>query len=231
MRATSIFSALLSVTTTLTSPIDLSTNADADASSPPSNEITINSASTSGSGCPRHSVAITISPERTAITLGFDEFQTYLGRRFADSDRDKNCQIRLNLFYPGGYTFAVLDATYHGYAQLDPGVTGSLSTSYSFAGGRPDRRSGRTESTTQTSISGGGGYEAGGVYTKTDAIPVNSRVRAPCGKNATMVIRTRINLEAGGGGGEGEGEGMLTGDDATFALTQQMRIEWEACVE
>ncbi|KAK0656985.1 hypothetical protein B0T16DRAFT_400652 [Cercophora newfieldiana] len=222
---TELFSVLVSAGIALASPMNLSITAD---SPPPSNEVTINSASTSGSGCPRRAVAITISPDRTAITLGFDEFQTYVGRRFRDSDRDKNCQIRLNLFYPGGYTFAVLDATYHGYAQLDPGVTGSLSTSYSFVGGRPDRRSGRTESTTQTTVSGGGQFEAGSTYAKTDSIPVTSRVRAPCGRNATMMIRTRISLQ---GGGSGDAEGMMTGDDATFALTQQMRIEWEPCVE
>ncbi|KAK0632698.1 hypothetical protein B0T14DRAFT_533073 [Immersiella caudata] len=226
MKLLRIVSICVLASPALTSPLDLSITADSTA--PPANEITINSASTSGSGCPRRTVAITISPDRTALTLGFDEFQTYVGRRYPASDRDKNCQIRLNLFYPGGYTFAVLDATYHGYAQLDAGVTGSLSTSYSFVGGRPDRRSGRTESTTQTSLSGGGQFEAGSSYMKTDSIPVSSRVRAPCGRNATMVIRTRINLE---GDASGEAEGMLTGDDATFALTQMVRVEWEPCSE
>ncbi|KAK4451331.1 hypothetical protein QBC34DRAFT_378186 [Podospora aff. communis PSN243] len=226
MRFAKIVSIFILAGTALTSPLNFSITAES--VTPPANEITINSASTSGSGCPRRTVAITISPDRTALTLGFDEFQTYVGRRYPASDRDKNCQIRLNLFYPGGYTFAVLDATYHGYAQLDSGVSGSLSTSYSFVGGRPDRRNGRTESTTQASLSGGGQFEMGSTYMKTDSIPVSSRVRAPCGRNATMLIRTRINLE---GDGSGDAEGMMTGDDATFALTQMVRVEWEVCSE
>lgn len=188
---------------------------------PPANEIKINSASTSGSGCPRRAVSVDISLDRTAVTLGFDEFQTFIGRRFGSSERDKNCEIRLNVFYPGGYTFAVLEATYHGFAQLDAGVTGSFETSYSFPGSRMPRN-GRTESNTRASITGGGQLVTGGTYTKKDSIPTESRVLAPCGQNATMLIKTRINLSSS----NASAEGTLTGDDATFAFTHQMHIEW-----
>ncbi|KAK1753578.1 hypothetical protein QBC47DRAFT_386768 [Echria macrotheca] len=190
-------------------------------------EITINSAANSGSGCPRRTVSVEISTDRTAVTLGFDEFQTYIGKRFAASDRDKNCQIRLNLLYPGGYTFAVLEATYHGYAQLDAAVNGSFSTSYSFPGQKAadNAKSESDESTTQATIKGGGQFATGAVYTETNQVSVSARVRAPCGRNATMLIRTRVNLTAS----DPDAEGTLTGDDATFAFTQQMHIAWETC--
>jgi hypothetical protein len=39
----------------------------------------------------------------------------------------------LNLKYPGGFQYAVVDATYHGWARLDDGVTGSFITTYYFS--------------------------------------------------------------------------------------------------
>ncbi|KAK3329924.1 hypothetical protein B0H66DRAFT_611052 [Apodospora peruviana] len=195
---------------------------------PSASQILITSASTSGSGCPRHAVFVTISDDRTVVTLGFYEFQTYFdggrgrgkdGRGRSQTDRDKNCDIRLNMFYPAGYTFAVMDVTYHGFAQLDSGVSGSFTSTYEFNSGN-----GGKSCTTQANITGGGAYESGTVYTKSDVVPVVSRVKAPCGRNATLLIRTRVNLSEQTG--NASATGTLTGDDATFALEQQVHIGW-----
>jgi hypothetical protein len=67
------------------------------------------------------------------ITYGFDQFQTYIGPGLPASDKSKNCQLHLNLVYPGGFQYAVVDATYHGWARLDEGVTGSFITTYYFS--------------------------------------------------------------------------------------------------
>lgn len=185
---------------------------------PDPNEIQINSVSTSGSGCPRRAVSTTISEDRTVVTLGFDEFQTYIGKRFGSADRDKNCNIRLNLKYPGGYTYAVIDATYHGFAQLDSGVNGTLSSTYSFTDSA-------TASTTQTSITGGGVWADGEVYTKHDVVPTEKVIRSPCGENVNLVIKTRINLTSN----DAAANGSMTDDDATIAFTQQVHIGWQSC--
>jgi hypothetical protein len=67
------------------------------------------------------------------ITYGFDQFQTYIGPGTVAADKSKNCQLHLNLVYPGGFQYAVVDATYHGWARLDEGVTGSFITTYYFS--------------------------------------------------------------------------------------------------
>jgi hypothetical protein len=46
------------------------------------------------------------------VAFGFDSFQTYIGPTAAQADRSKACQIHLNLQYPGGFQYAVVDATY-----------------------------------------------------------------------------------------------------------------------
>jgi hypothetical protein len=67
------------------------------------------------------------------ITYGFDQFQTYIGPGTKAADHSKNCQLHLNLKYPGGFQYSVVDATYHGFARLDAGVTGSFITTYYFS--------------------------------------------------------------------------------------------------
>jgi Domain of unknown function (DUF4360) len=94
--------------------------------------IQIRSASYSGSGCKQGTVSTTISPDRSVITFGFDEFQATIGGA-TQQDQQKNCQIHLDLSYPSGFQMSVLDATYHGYARLDAGVCAKFISSYYFS--------------------------------------------------------------------------------------------------
>ena len=217
------------------------------ADGPSPTEITIQRVRTGGTGCPRRAVSTSISDDRTSVTLGFDEFQTGTGRGRRREDRDKQCRITMGLHYPSGYSFAVLEATYHGFAQLDSGVTGSFESGYSFVddddrpvagefrngggsgggGGGARRKAPEGESVTlRSSVQGGGEWKNGKVYTKTDKVETSKVVRSPCGKNVRLVIRTRLDLT---NSGNETAEGTLTGDDATFAFTQQVNIGWEKC--
>ncbi|KAJ2903266.1 hypothetical protein MKZ38_010151 [Zalerion maritima] len=90
-------------------------------------EISIISASTSGNSCPSSTVSTDISPDRTVVTFGFDAFQTYIGPGTSIMDHTKNCQIHLNLKYPGGFTFSVVESTYHGFA-FSKSISPELST-------------------------------------------------------------------------------------------------------
>lgn len=157
---------------------------------------------------------------RQVITFGFDNFQTYIGPGYDLTDKTKNCQLHLNLQYPGGFQFSVVDSTYHGYAQLDPGVTGTFYSTYYFSQSAGDT------TTTQTSISGGGIWENGEVYTKSDTVPTASYIYSPCGANGILNINNRIALTSTDSTATGE----LTDDDATVAFTQQINLAWKPCI-
>lgn len=96
-------------------------------------DVTIQSSRYSGNGCPQGSVSSIISPDRTVITFGFDSFQAYIGPNANQGDKQKNCQLHLDLRYPGGYQMSVMQATYHGYVRLDAGVTASFYSTYFFS--------------------------------------------------------------------------------------------------
>jgi len=192
---------------------------DGFANTPDPTQITITSASYSGNGCPQGSVSTSISTDATVVTFGFDSFQTYIGPGTDVSDHTKNCQLHLNLKYPSGFQFAVVDSTYHGYAQLDPKVTGTFYSTYYFS------QDASATTTTETTITGGGLWEAGQVYTKADSVPTASYIYSPCGANGILNVNNRIALTSTNSSQSGE----VTDDDATVAFTQQIHLSWVSC--
>ena len=133
--------------------------------------------------------------------------------------RTKNCQLHLNLRYPGGYQFAVVESTYHGYAQLEAGVTGTFYSTYYFS------QDASATTTTQTSITGGGVWAQGQVYTKQDKIPTTSYIWSPCGGNGVLNINNRIALTSSNSQASGE----VTNDDATIKIEHKLNINWRTC--
>jgi hypothetical protein len=181
--------------------------------------IKIVSASTSGNGCPQGTVTTSLSPDGTVITFGFDAFQVYIGPGTVQADWTKNCQLHLNLQYPGGFQFSVVESTYHGYAQLDEGVTGNFISSYYFS-----QDAGST-TTTRTSIQGGGAWALGQVYTKQDKVPTAAVIWSPCGATGILNVNNRIALTSR----NSSAYGQISDDDATVAFTQQVNVGWQAC--
>ncbi|KAH3906304.1 hypothetical protein HBH56_206490 [Parastagonospora nodorum] len=212
---------------------------------PAPEQITIRDTTYSGSGCPQGSVSTSTSDDKTVsqtihFTLlfimvsmhenelrdhltrrsyGFDQFQTYIGPGSKASDKSKNCQLHLNLAYPGGFQYAVVDATYHGWARLDEGVTGSFITTYYFS-----QDAGKTQ-TTRSSFNGGGALLNGQVYTKQDSVETTATIWSPCGSNGILNINNRIALTSKNTTASGE----LSNDDATVAFTQQLHVAWKKC--
>ena len=135
------------------------------------------------------------------------------------TDRSKNCQLHLNLKYPGGFQYAVVDATYHGWARLDEGVTGSFITTYYFS-----QDAGKTQ-TTRMSAVGGGALLNGQVYTKQDSVETTATIWSPCGQNGILNINNRIALT----NKKSDQAGEMSNDDATVAFTQQLHVAWRAC--
>jgi hypothetical protein len=186
---------------------------------PDPGQITILDSAYSGNGCPQGSVSTSTSPDKTIITYGFDQFQTYIGPGIVASEHSKNCQLHLSLKYPGGFQYSVVAATYHGFARLDKGVTGTFLTSYFFS------QDASKTSTTRMTATGGGGLELGQVYTKQDTIETTATIWSPCGTTGLLNMNNRLSLTTTNTSASGE----LSNDDATVAFTQQLHVAWRAC--
>ncbi|TVY84976.1 putative secreted protein [Lachnellula suecica] len=180
--------------------------------------INITSSSTSGNGCPQGTVSTSLSPDMQVVTFGFDSFQTYIGPTAAQADKSKACQIHLDLQYPGGFQYAVVDAVYHGYARLDAGVTGTFLSTYFFS------QAASATCTTRSSISGPQWLQ-GNVYTKEDLVETSATIWSPCGATGLLNVNNRIALSATNSTQAGE----LSDDDATISFTQQLHVQWKKC--
>ncbi|KAF1916027.1 hypothetical protein BDU57DRAFT_449462 [Ampelomyces quisqualis] len=187
--------------------------------SAPPEGIIIRDTTYSGNGCPQGSVSTSTSEDKTVITYGFDQFQAYIGPGTTAADKSKNCQLHLNLAYPGGFQYAVVDATYHGWARLDAGVTGSFITTYYFS------QDAGTTQTTRSSFVGGAALANGQVYTKQDSVETTATIWSPCGSSGILNINNRIALTSANPLASGE----LSNDDATVAFTQQLHVAWKKC--
>jgi len=98
-------------------------------------------------------------------------------------------------------------------------VTGNFYSTYFFS------QDAAATTTTQTSITGGGAWAGGQVYTKNDKIPTASFIFSPCGANGILNVNNRISLTSRNSKANGE----ITNDDATVAFTQQVHLSWRSC--
>jgi len=158
-----------------------------------------------------------LSPDKTIVTFGFDQFQAVQGPGANAADKQKNCQLHLGLRYPGGYQMSIMQATYHGYVRLDPGVTANFISSYYFS------QAAEKTAMTRTTLSGPE-YQAGKTYTKQDSIENKSMIWSPCGANGILNINNRIALT-----GPANRAGEISNDDATIKFEQKLRIQWRRC--
>jgi hypothetical protein len=125
------------------------------------------------------------------------------------------------LQYPTGFQFSTVESTYHGYARLDKGVTGTFFSTYFFS------QDASATTTTQTSITGGGVWTDGQVYTKVDKVPTASYIWSPCGAQGILNINNRLALSTTDRNAEGE----FTNDDATVKFTQNLQLLWRPCTK
>jgi hypothetical protein len=75
-----------------------------------------------------------ISEDRSVVTLIFDAYIASIGPGIAITENRKNCQLNVELLYPGGFQYSILSADYRGYAAVQKGVTGTLKSTYYFSG-------------------------------------------------------------------------------------------------
>jgi hypothetical protein len=68
------------------------------------------------------------------MTLIFDSYVASLGPGISVTENRKNCQLTVDIQYPGGFQYSILSADYRGYAAIEKGITGTLKSTYYFSG-------------------------------------------------------------------------------------------------
>lgn len=78
-----------------------------------------------GAGCPRGSVATTVSPDNSALSFLFSSFSFDVRQGVQDG---RNCNLRFQVTPPVGYQLKVVKIDYRGFAALSSGATARMNS-------------------------------------------------------------------------------------------------------
>ncbi|KAK4151706.1 hypothetical protein C8A00DRAFT_35657 [Chaetomidium leptoderma] len=101
---------------------------------PSPGEIKIINVTAIGSGCPAGHAYVNVDATGTIFDVAFDQYIVSAGPGSTVSDSRKNCRISINLKFPSGYQFSVIETRFTGYASLSSGQTGTCRAGYTFSG-------------------------------------------------------------------------------------------------
>ncbi len=155
-------------------------------SAPPTERIAIDVVTINGSGCPAGTAAVAPAADNTAFTVTYSDYLAQVGPASRPTDFRKNCQLNLRVHVPQGFTFAIAQADYRGFASLASGATGLERANYYFQG----------ESTTAFVSHPFAGPMVDDWRT-TDNTDVAELVFAPCGEQRNLNINTELRVSAG----------------------------------
>ncbi|EOA86682.1 hypothetical protein ACJQWK_08419 [Exserohilum turcicum] len=181
---------------------------------PPPGQVKIRGVSYGGTGCPQGTVSSQISSDRTVMTLIFDSYIASIGPSVAVTEQRKNCQLNVDIEYPGGFQYSILSADYRGYSNIEKGVTGTLKSTYYFSGQT-------AQSSTQYTFEG----PVTGDYLKHDEADSTSVVWSPCGTTGMLNINSQVRLTST----NSKATGILTTDSTDLKFTQVVYVQWQKC--
>jgi len=181
---------------------------------PDPTQVYINAITYGGTGCPQGTVGSYISADRQTFTLIFDEYVASIGPGVAVAQNRKNCQLNLDLRYPGGFQYSIFNTVYRGYVGLDAGVNGLQSTNFYFSGQV-------AQSTTSTSFKGpiDGNYEA------VDSVNLVSTIWSPCGAQSALNLNSQVRLTSS----NSAASGLITDDSIDGKITFVVGVQWQKC--
>jgi hypothetical protein len=182
----------------------------------PSGAVTVDVVTVNGSGCPAGTAWVNVAPDNTAFTVTYSDYTASAGAGTDPTDFRKNCQLGLRVNVPSGFTYAIAQADYRGYAFLERGATGLQRANYYFQG----------QSATATVSHYFSGYMDADWQT-TDEVDVAALVFKPCGADINLNINTSLRVSAGTS--NPGTTSVMTMDSTDGSVSTVYHFAWKAC--
>jgi hypothetical protein len=191
---------------------------DSQTSSPPPGKITLDIKTINGSGCPAGTAdaAAVVSSDNTSFTVTYNNFVARTGGGASAIDQRKNCQINVLVHVPQGFTYAVAEADYSGFAHLAAGATALEQANYYFAG---------TAATARVPHTLTGPFD--GQWQTKDATDVAALVYAPCAVDRNLNINAE--LRAGVGTSDKSYGSYIEMDTSHASVSTVYQFAWKEC--
>ncbi|TDD63707.1 DUF4360 domain-containing protein, partial [Actinomadura rubrisoli] len=192
-----------------------SASASADPTAPPPGSVTVTMQDYAGSGCLRGTtMGFSVDPATHAFTFKPGAFRAQAGGTAQPTDFYRSCQVVVQISSPPEFTYAVSAADHSGFAELEPGATGSLTFGPRFIG------QAENQSVTHRLT---GPYSDGWLYT--DIWDVSQQRFKRCDEDAPFLylhLRLRVDLGASGGA-------MTNVMEMNSAEGTTVRLTWKRC--
>jgi hypothetical protein len=193
--------------------------ADSAASAPSAGSVYLANVTAAGTGCSPSSLATQLAGDLQSLDIELNNgFDAQVGPGIPVHEKRKNCDIAFTVHVPAGWSFALTEAEYQGYAQLDPNVTGVQSSTYWFANEGPVQ-------TTSTQLGfDGGGYDD--VYDRLDVIDQAQWSQCGVDRIANINMSVAVNNSK-----NTSGNGFLSLDYANVHVQGRAhwRLNWRPC--
>ncbi|GDY28468.1 DUF4360 domain-containing protein [Gandjariella thermophila] len=184
---------------------------------PPPDKIVIDVVTVNGSGCPAGTAAVAVSADNTAFTVTYSKFLAQVGVGAAPTDFRKNCQLSLRVHVPQGFTYAIAQADYRGFAHLEKGASALERANYYFQGNSPTAY-------VNHSFSG----PADNDWQTTDRTDVAQLVYQPCGEERNFNINAELRVSAGTSDPKTT-TSFITMDSTDGSISTTYHFAWKSC--
>jgi len=184
---------------------------------PPTDRIVIDLVTVNGSGCPAGTAAVAVSPDNTAFTVTYSDYLAVVGVGSTTTSFRKNCQLNIIVHVPSGFTYAVSQVDYRGFASLANGASATTKANYYFQG------QSQTVSSTHTFR---GPYADD--WQTTDNVDLAALVYAPCGVLRNLNINTELRA-AVGTSNPATTTSLIAMDSTDGAINTVYHFAWAYC--
>ncbi|GHG30771.1 MULTISPECIES: DUF4360 domain-containing protein [Amycolatopsis] len=198
------------ILSTLVAPFDSSV------ASAPSEKITLDIKTINGSGCPAGTAdaSADVAADNTSFTVHYRNFTAKAGGGASALEARKNCQINVLVHVPQGFTYAIAEAEYRGFAHIESGASALEQANYYFTGTAPTARVRHTFP---------GPFH--GVWRASDVTDVAELVFAPCGESRNLNINAELRADAG----SSSGSSFIEMDSEHASVDTIYHFAWKTC--
>jgi hypothetical protein len=184
---------------------------------PPSDRIVIDVVTVNGSGCPAGTAAVAVSPDNTAFTVTYSTYMALVGVGATATDWRKNCQLNIVVHVPQGFTYAISQVDYRGFASIATGASAIERANYYFQGQSQTVYSSHT-------LAG----PLGDDWQTTDEVQLAALVWAPCGALRNLNINTELRAMAGTSN-TATTTSFISMDSTDGAINTVYHFAWATC--
>lgn len=104
---------------------------------PPTEPVRVDIVAANGAGCSAGRFLFAVAPDNTALHVLYTDILVQVGVGARPTDARKNCVLSLLVHPPPGFTYAISESDYFGFASMADGATGTLRTGQFFQGESP----------------------------------------------------------------------------------------------